>query len=54
MTFSSRTQPDLVTPAKAGVGLFFYNGAPRRDAGEGSLTPDQVRGDEEIEQGVTA
>jgi hypothetical protein len=39
-----------VTPAKAGVPLFFCRDASGSNVAKGSETPDQVRGDEIVRE----
>jgi hypothetical protein len=41
-----------VTPAQAGVGLFFCDLASVASAAKGSQAPDQVRGDDDGEGSV--
>ena len=47
MISATHTQTTPVTPAKAGARLFLATLASARSVAEGSLTPDQVRGDDE-------
>ena len=51
MIGATHTQTTTVTPAKAGARLFFAALASMRGVVKDSLTPDQVRGDDEGEAG---